>query len=37
MVFFELTNVETMLNNTHDPIADFVKKYFIFILVILYV
>lgn len=27
MVFFELTNVETMLNNTHDPIADFVRKY----------
>jgi hypothetical protein len=26
MVFFELVNVETMLNNTHDPIADFVTK-----------
>ena len=25
MVFFELVNVETMLNNTHDPIADFVS------------
>ena len=28
MVFYELTNVETMLNNTHDPIADFVRNTF---------
>lgn len=28
MVFFELINVETMLNNTHDPIADFVSMTF---------
>ena len=27
MVFFELVNVETMLNNTHDPIADFVSHH----------
>ena len=26
MIFFELVNVETMLNNTHDPIADFVRN-----------
>lgn len=26
MVFYELVNVETMLNNTHDPIADFVNE-----------
>ena len=26
MIFFELVNVETMLNNTHDPIADFVSR-----------
>jgi len=26
MVFYELVNVETMLNNTHDPIADFVRE-----------
>jgi hypothetical protein len=25
MIFFELMNVETMLNNTRDPIADFVR------------
>lgn len=25
MVFFELVDVETMLNNTHDPIADFIN------------
>ncbi|CAF0789104.1 unnamed protein product [Adineta ricciae] len=25
MIFFELMNVETMLNNTRDPIADFIN------------
>ncbi|CAF3115892.1 unnamed protein product [Rotaria socialis] len=25
MVFYELFDVETMLNNTHDPIADFIN------------
>jgi hypothetical protein len=25
MVFFELQNIETMLNETHDPIADFIN------------
>ncbi|CAF3498549.1 unnamed protein product [Adineta steineri] len=25
MIFFELVNVETMLNNTRDPIADFIN------------
>ncbi|UJR10077.1 hypothetical protein I4U23_014299 [Adineta vaga] len=25
MIFFELINVETMLNNTRDPIADFIN------------
>jgi hypothetical protein len=27
MIFYELINVEIMLNNTHDPIADFVRKF----------
>jgi hypothetical protein len=26
MVFYELMDVEIMLNNTHDPIADFVRN-----------
>ncbi|HTV47036.1 MAG TPA: hypothetical protein VMG59_01200 [Phycisphaerae bacterium] len=25
MIFFELRNIETMLNETHDPIADFIN------------
>ncbi|CAF1135529.1 unnamed protein product [Didymodactylos carnosus] len=25
MIFFELVDVETMLNNTHDPISDFIN------------
>lgn len=26
MVFFELRDIETMLNQTADPIADFIKS-----------
>ena len=26
MVFFELAELEVMLNNTHDPIADFINS-----------
>ena len=25
MVFFQITNLELMLNSTHDPIGDFIK------------
>ena len=26
MVFFELVNIEQMLDTTHDPIADFINS-----------
>lgn len=26
MLFFELSNIETMLNTTHDPVADFINS-----------
>ena len=30
MVFFELRDIETMLNQTADPIADFIKSVIIY-------